>query len=236
MAVNLGDYLVGLGYRVAGNSGKDLSDKGIASDIIARIASAHTRLAEGQGKELQWRSKRCILPSLEVLEIYALKTTPAFEAALFAGVRCAMQVNETLNEDLVLFSRHLGVGFQILDDLHEWSEETAIDHEIGGDLHKAPIILSSLAKEAFGKEKQERLEALIAGNKMDWKIQKRVHKYFKESDAYEKAIALARRCRKRSLDVANRIEPLELGDLLRFFVEKILPLPETDFQKDSATK
>ena len=88
-AINVGDYLIGLGYRVvAGQCGRAGAEAVV--DILAQLAESHTRLCEGQGAELAWREaddKR--LTPLDALKIYALKTAPAFEAALYAGVRLA---------------------------------------------------------------------------------------------------------------------------------------------------
>ena len=48
------------------------------------------KLSEGQGAELLWRdaTDKALTP-LDALKIYALKTAPAFEAALAIGLRLA---------------------------------------------------------------------------------------------------------------------------------------------------
>ena len=61
-----------------------------AQDILDRLADAHLKLSEGQGAELLWRDKQeKALSALDALKIYALKTAPAFDAALYAGLRLA---------------------------------------------------------------------------------------------------------------------------------------------------
>ncbi|MFW6125396.1 MAG: DUF116 domain-containing protein, partial [Pirellulales bacterium] len=91
-AVNVGDYLVGLGYRLVAEQRASLPAEAVA-DLLATFTSAHTRLCEGQGAELRWRSasleRRGAIEPLAVLKIYAMKTAPAFEAALLAGIRLA---------------------------------------------------------------------------------------------------------------------------------------------------
>ena len=47
------------------------------------------------------------------MKIYALKTAPAFEAALYSGVRLAGPVDK-YDKMIVDFSRHMGVAFQIM--------------------------------------------------------------------------------------------------------------------------
>ncbi len=54
-----------------------------AADILDKLADSHLKLSEGQGAELLWRDagEKTLTP-LDALKIYALKTAPAFEAAL----------------------------------------------------------------------------------------------------------------------------------------------------------
>ena len=56
-AVNVGDYLIGLGYRLAAAQREALGAEATA-DILAQFADAHTRLCEGQGAELSGATRR----------------------------------------------------------------------------------------------------------------------------------------------------------------------------------
>ena len=80
-AINVGDYLIGMGYRLVSREAKSLGPD-VVADILDNLADAHTRLSEGQGAELAWRdSLNKQLKPIDALKIYALKTSPAFEAA-----------------------------------------------------------------------------------------------------------------------------------------------------------
>ena len=80
-AINLGDYLIGMGYHLISYERRELGGDATA-DILNRLAEAHQRLSEGQGAELLWRdaAQKSLTP-LEALKIYALKTAPAFGAS-----------------------------------------------------------------------------------------------------------------------------------------------------------
>ncbi len=67
-AVNVGDYLIGLGYRLVIAQREPLGAEA-AADIVAQFADAHTRLCEGQGAELLWRDA----PNKELTPLAALK-------------------------------------------------------------------------------------------------------------------------------------------------------------------
>ena len=69
------------------------------------------------------------LTPLDALKIYALKTAPAFEAALYAGLRLAGPA-EQYEKMVTEFSKNLGVAFQILNDLKDWRDGTLADHQL----------------------------------------------------------------------------------------------------------
>src|SRR6266498_3158316 len=55
-AINVGDYLLGLGYRMIANEGGNLPCEAVAA-ILKRLSEAHVKLSEGQGAELLWRDE-----------------------------------------------------------------------------------------------------------------------------------------------------------------------------------
>ena len=54
VAINVGDYLIGLGYRLISRDRKELGAE-VAADVLDKLADAHLKLSEGQGAELLWR-------------------------------------------------------------------------------------------------------------------------------------------------------------------------------------
>ena len=53
-AINVGDYLIGRGYRLVSRERKVLGAE-TAADILDKLADSHLKLSEGQGAELLWR-------------------------------------------------------------------------------------------------------------------------------------------------------------------------------------
>ncbi len=112
------------------------------------LSDAHLKLSEGQGAELLWRDARDkTLTALDALKIYALKTAPAFEAALYAGLRLAGPA-EQYEKTVADFSKNLGVAFQILNDLKDWDGDDDNKLIAGQDVLAArPTLLLALALE-----------------------------------------------------------------------------------------
>ena len=160
-AINVGDYLIGLGYRLVSRDRKELGAE-VAADILDKFADAHLKLSEGQGAELLWRDAADkALTTLDALKIYALKTSPAFEAALYTGVRLAGSV-ERYEKMIADFSRNIGVAFQILNDIKDWSGDEDNKLVTGQDVLAArPTLLLALALEGLTPAQREELLYLV---------------------------------------------------------------------------
>src|SRR5205085_12372567 len=122
VALNVGDLLVGEGYRL-------LAESGAPPRVIAqmiRIASAgHRSLCLGQGAELCWSRRRHPMGVNEVLGIFRQKTAPAFEVALRLGAAFA-NAGKDVHGVLTRYSEALGIAYQIRDDLEDLAADEAI--------------------------------------------------------------------------------------------------------------
>ena len=234
-AINVGDYLLGLGYRLVATAGADLPCEATA-DILRKLSDAHVKLSEGQGAELLWRDgkqKEKTLQPLDALKIYALKTAPAFEAALYAGLRLAGPTDQ-YEEAVTGFSRHLGVAFQIVNDLKDWSEDLRNKRVAGQDaLAMRPTLLLALALEAAGASEREELLSLLAPEHRGEDAVARVERVYESCRVFEKARKLVEKYRQRAEAVADEVEPEELRELLYFLVDTVLA--EESSEPEAAT-
>ncbi len=224
-ALNVGDYLVGLGYGLVAATRQELSAEAVA-DILGHLSEAHTKLCRGQGEELFWarRDLMEIRPE-DVQRIYALKTAPAFEAALCAGMRAARDRSvEPAERDLLRrYCRLVGVAFQLLNDLKDWEGDSANKCVAGQDsLAWRPTMLLAFALEAGdtgplralasdpqeSADREERLDLLRA--------------LYEGRGAFEKGRRLVVEYRRHAVAAADAARPEALRDLLHFIVEAVL--------------
>ncbi|MEK6247377.1 MAG: polyprenyl synthetase family protein, partial [Planctomycetales bacterium] len=221
-AINIGDYLIGLGYRLVSRDTEALGAE-VASDILDFLADAHMRLSEGQGAELIWRDSRARqLTPIDALKIYALKTAPAFEAALFAGLRLAGSVGE-YRKPIAQFARHLGIAFQILNDLKDWTGDNDNKLTSGTDvLGGRPTVLWALALESLPPdEQQEILLAVDEGPPTDAKLA-RVRTLYETAGVFETSRQLVDKYQQRAEEVADGVQPEELRRLLYYLIDTVL--------------
>jgi geranylgeranyl pyrophosphate synthase len=233
-AINVGDCLLGLGYRLVSRERQALGAE-VVADVLARLADAHVRLSKGQGAELAWRDDReAQLRPLDALSIYALKTAPAFDAALYAGLRLAGPADH-YEPTIRAFCRYVGVAFQILNDLDDWSGDSRNKQRAGGDvLAMRPTLLLAFALEAASPAQRKELRALVAAERRDGTAVKRARQIYEECRVFDQARRLARKYRERARTVAADIEPEGLRHLLGFVVDTLLPKAAARRAEDAA--
>jgi geranylgeranyl diphosphate synthase, type II len=243
-AINVGDYLIGLGYRLVSRERKTLGAE-VAADILDKLADSHLKLSEGQGAELIWRdAEDKALTPLDALKIYALKTAPAFEAALYSGVRLAGPA-EKYEKAVTDFSRNLGVAFQILNDLKDWGGDEDNKLLAGQDVLAArPTLLLALALEGLSATEKGELLGLISAAREHAKPDdtaaadtvERVRGLYGKANVFAKADALVEKYRSRAEAIADEIEPTEFRELLYYLVDTVLEKPAPEEPKEFAVE
>ncbi|WZU47941.1 polyprenyl synthetase family protein [Stieleria varia] len=229
-AINVGDYLIGLGYRLLTDKrNAEMIEADARMDVVDCLAAAHMRLSEGQGAELLWRDTRNRhLTPLDALKIYALKTSPAFEAALYSGIRLAADA-EPYREAIRKFSRNMGVAFQILNDLGDISGDDHNKLSAGGDVFGGrPTILWALALEGLQEDDQAELLSM-ADDQCGLSDRERfaaVERLYWKAGVFDTAMRLVDKHQQRAEQVADEIEPEPLRRLFYFLIDTVLERPE----------
>ena len=159
IALNAGDFLLGEGYRLIGEIG--VAD-GAKAQMVRAAARGHRSLCIGQGEELMAKRARRPVALARVIEIFRMKTAPAFEVALRVGTTLA-GAGEDLWPALARYGEALGIAYQIRDDLADWSAGAASGPGTPGEEWQ-PSILLSLAQERATGETKRFLEAAGRGS------------------------------------------------------------------------
>ena len=120
VALNVGDFLLGEGYRLIGELDVDPLRK---AQMLQAAAKGQGELCRGQGAELLWSRDPQPLKSSQVLEIFRQKTAPAFEVALQLGAACAGKLDD-FSEAIHKYSEALGIAYQIRDDMEDLVEDS----------------------------------------------------------------------------------------------------------------
>ena len=118
-AINVGDYLIGKGYKV-------LSELPVKGELIAKalkqISGSHLKLTQGQGADILFNLGKNKPGIDETLQIFKNKTGEAIKVALLLGAILG-EADDSELKILEQFSDLFGISYQIRDDLNEFHEE-----------------------------------------------------------------------------------------------------------------
>jgi geranylgeranyl diphosphate synthase type II len=123
IALNVGDFLLGEGYRLLASIDAPAD---VRSRMVRAAAEGQRSLCVGQGEELNWTREPRQLSVKKVLEIFSMKTAPAFEVALRLGAFYA-GAGDSVSAAIKKYSEALGIAYQIRDDLEDMMSGTISD-------------------------------------------------------------------------------------------------------------
>ncbi|MBX3178432.1 MAG: polyprenyl synthetase family protein [Candidatus Hydrogenedentes bacterium] len=214
IALNVGDFLLGLGYRLLAEADVDPVRK---VEMLRLAACSHETLSRGQGTELCWAENRRVLTSLEILDIFRMKTAPAFEVALRLGA-CLGGADEETHEVLQKYSEALGIAYQINDDIEDHSDE-GDSHDL--DAIRPSLILAIAHKRAVEGAQQDLIARLWRGEIPYADVREEVREILEDRGVLEKADDLLAAYKEEAIRSLRFIPNATLKGLLRRVVGKM---------------
>lgn len=214
VALNVGDFLLGEGYRLISEVD---SDPRAVVKMLRVASSGHISLSRGQGAELCWARHPDKLSSLEVLDIFRQKTAPAFEVALRLGALYA-DADAEVHEVLSAYSESLGIAYQIRDDLEDHTGES--DSDDLRDLRPS-LILAIAHKRADAGAERELIVSLWNRSQRYDEVAGEVRRILSERGVIEKADDLLTAYREQAIRSLRMLTNPTLKGLLRRVVGKI---------------
>ncbi|MHC4759280.1 MAG: polyprenyl synthetase family protein, partial [Planctomycetota bacterium] len=213
IALNVGDYLLGQGYRLI--SELEISDDK-KSKMLQVASSGHTELCLGQGKELDWMREPKPLSVSEVIDIFKKKTSPAFEVALKLGVISAkgdMKLDMLLEE----YSKALGIAYQIKDDINDF------DYTAGGkgNSHHRPSLLFAIALEHANAGDKKILQSLWRTTEPSVKLKQPVSEIMAKLKVKTIALELLDSFKQQAISSLEPLDNAAFKGLLRRIISKI---------------
>ena len=119
-------------------------------DILDKLASASTTIAEGEVRQLAAMNARD-LPTEEYLAIVEAKTGALFEAAAETGAMSAG--GEAHAHAFATYGKNLGLAFQIIDDVLDYGGTTSvIGKSVGDDFRECKITLPVIIAKRRGSD------------------------------------------------------------------------------------
>lgn len=210
IALNVGDLLLGEGYRLIAATDAPAACR---NTMLQVAAEAHRNLCLGQGEELR-RSRSGEVPSpLGVVDVFRWKTAPAFEVALCLGALYGGG-DERVLDILRRFSVALGVAFQIRDDLEDfesgcWPEGARAS------------LLTALVFHRCNPQEQQVFRSILNGHPCVPGTTRGFRARVSAAGAAAEASAMLERYRAEAVDLLASLQNTHLRILLRRILGKI---------------
>ena len=215
VALNVGDFLLGEGYRLIAEAGFD-ADR--TARMLTAAAHGHRDLTLGQGAELWWARRPGPLSVEQVLDIFRRKTAPAFEVALRLGALAA-GTRDGFRDTFHRYSEALGIAYQIADDLKD-NHDGAEPSDVAA---MRPSVLLALARERAEAEDADLLERL--GQRGDEVNAGTVRRCFRRLGVEAEARRLMAEYDDRAVRALEPLTCADLKGLLRRVIFKIFRHP-----------
>ena len=215
VALNVGDLLIGEGYRLIGETGVSAEQR---AAMLQAAAAGQRQLCRGQGAELVWQQNPAPLKQAEVLDIFRQKTAPAFEVALRLGSICAsLDKHESVSDVLAQFSENLGIAYQIRDDLSDLGTEGETNDLAG----QRPTLLLAVAYGKARDEQKEQLDQVWRRQLPEGLTFEDIEEMYHDLKAVRRAEDLLATYKEQSIRSLTDLENANLKGLLRRVIGKI---------------
>jgi geranylgeranyl diphosphate synthase type I len=166
-AINAGDCLHSLGYACLGRLRERGVDGAVVAELATVLAGATLRMIAGQRRDMSYETESDV-DSPMYLEMIAGKTAALIACATYGGALLALhRLGESAHQTLdgyADFGRHLGLSFQIRDDiLGTWGAEDETGKPQGRDIRRRKKTLPVVfAFQESSIEDRGRLQRLYA--------------------------------------------------------------------------
>ena len=215
VALNVGDLLIGEGYRLIGAAKIEAEQKAAMLQVAAH---GQHELCRGQGAELCWARSPQPLSQRQVLEIFRKKTAPAFEVALRLGALYAgLEPHAEVEKVLKTYSEALGIAYQIRDDLSDLGESGETNDLAG----LRPSLLLAIAHEKAKGPQKELLASVWQRQLPAGVALSNIEALYAELQAPERARTLLETYKEEAIRCLSALENPSLKGLLRRVLGKI---------------
>jgi geranylgeranyl diphosphate synthase type II len=215
VALNVGDLLIGEGYRLIGETSLSAEQR---AAMLQVAANGQRLLCRGQGAELVWQRNPEPLKSVQVLDIFRQKTAPAFEVALRLGsISADLGKYEEVSEVLGEYSKNLGIAYQIRDDLSDLGEEGDTNDLAG----LRPTLLLAIAHEKAKGEQKKQLAEVWRRRLPEGVTFVQIEQWYLDLKAVKRAEDLQLTYKELAIRSLTDLENANLKGLLRRVIGKI---------------
>lgn len=159
LAILGGDILFSKAFEILCNNGRKvgIADREI-TEMVGRLANSCTVICEGQTIDIDFASNTKFPTESQYIDMIGKKTAALFEVSCALGALSSPSPAEKDVDNLASFGRHVGVAFQLVDDLiGAIGDPKVTGKAAGNDIREGkktlPILLALRRAKGDGRDK-----------------------------------------------------------------------------------
>ncbi|WP_105616683.1 polyprenyl synthetase family protein [Vallitalea okinawensis] len=213
------DYAVYVGDFLLCQCFIKLSHYSYEADNLKEISKAMSRICLGEIKQYHLRGEKNV-GALDYIKVIAGKTAALFGISFYVGAREA-DCDEKLTKLLGRIGFYIGMAFQVMDDLLDYSSDTVtLGKDAQSDLLSGYYTLPLIY--ALKKDRHGRLGAILAKEDLDQKDIDEILTLVNEYGGIEKAKHVADKYTKKALTNIDKLPDCESKAIIRDITVKLL--------------
>ena len=213
IAVLVGDYLLSKGLLLSIDNGD--------FDLLRIISVAVREMSEGELLQME-KARRLDIVEEVYYEVIRQKTATLIAACCAMGA-CSVQPEENeLIEKMRLFGEHIGMAFQIKDDLFDYTDE-AIGKPTGIDIKEQKMTLPLIyVLNTCSKEEKDWLINSVKNHNKDKKRVKEVITFVKKHKGLEYATTKMKEFQQKALSILDDFPSSDYKEALSLLVNYVI--------------
>ncbi len=212
-AVLTGDYMLGLGLRLAVETGQ--------YRLLDFMNSAVQAMSTSELEQLQ-RARRQVLDEEGYYEVIQGKTAALLAVCTQSGAYSA-GASEEVVETLRAIGENIGMAFQIRDDILDFSPNPGIGKKSGNDLKEGKITLPVIyALDALEGRERSKFSKLILKAKRDDASRRAALRFVQESEGITRAEANVREFTESAVRLIESLPETHYSASLRLLAEYLV--------------
>ncbi|MGI8705996.1 MAG: polyprenyl synthetase family protein [Sphingomicrobium sp.] len=190
-SVLVGDFLFSRAFELMVEDG--------SLKVLKILSSASSVIAEGEVEQLT-AQRRLDTDEEQYLEIVSAKTAALFAAACRV-VPVVAESGEEAELALESYGKHLGIAFQLADDVIDYASETAVMGKgVGDDFRDGKMTLPLILAYARGSQEDRSFwRAAVSGERVGEEDLEKAIQLMRSSDALADTLELARHYGRRAI-------------------------------------
>lgn len=215
IAVLVGDYLLSTGLQLAVNNQE--------FRLLQVVSEAVQKMSEGELLQME-KARKMDIDEATYYTIIENKTAALIAACCEAGSISAGADEEAISR-MKSFGHHVGIAFQIKDDLFDYGDGTGIGKPTGIDIKERKITLPLIHAISTADKKDRRwLIKTVKHHHNNPQKVKEVVNYVLQTEGINKAVDAMNEHKEKALEILNNFAPsparTALEELVKFSTER----------------